>query len=861
MHPHEARTEALKRFGGIEQIKEECRDAWGIRMMNDFIRDLRLGFRQVNSHKRYALVVVLTLSLCIGANTAIFSMLNTALLKSYPYPEAGKLVRVVTDLNDQGHHRTIEANSLPSYFRYQEVESIAELGFYQGSSNIITLKETAEYVNGVQVSPSFFRVLNIQPLHGRWFYDEEGVDGQHLVIILSYTIWQSVYNGDTNIIGKNIQLDDENFKIVGIMPEGFYFISKDVRFWRPYPITTNVKSASPWDWEHLNFFARLKPEVTIEQAQSELDTVATRMVEDYPEHRSYVEATGWRPHLVNYHEHRVGNAKTVLYMLQGSAWIVLLIGCVNVANLSLTRAITRTRELALRIMLGARIGRIVRMLLTESFLYGLMGCVLGLILAFLGIELISTFGLYSYPRDESLSLDTTVLLYTVTISFLCSFIVGLLPLLSIMKADLVSGSQSGDRTTTVGLGAQRIRSFLIIAQISLTFILLICSALLIKSLTELLKVDPGFNPKRVLTARIKASDRFETKQIKQYFSGLLERINQVPGVIAAGTNVTSPFLKAGWYNSYHIETYDYQPGEVNQNFATSVVDGRYFDALGLNIVMGRSFELTDLSANAHPVVVVDKNFADLYFPHGDVIGKRLTRDVGPGSTTSDNPTWFSIVGVVGNVKQNNLSESEENPKPRIYNLAREGYPRYQQLIIRFADTDDVGNPQSEEAMIESVKVAIREFNPNIPPYDFQMLESRIDSTLNQRRASIRILLAFAGLAIILSAVGLYGVISYIVEQRRKEIGIRLAMGAQRKTVMQMIFNQGIRLTILGLLIGIFGVAAASQLIRNQLFEVESVDPLIYALVAVQLAIVSFFACYLPSRKVLRVDPMTVLRYE
>ena len=239
----------------------------------------------------------------------------------------------------------------------------------------------------------------------------------------------------------------------------------------------------------------------------------------------------------------------------------------------------------------------------------------------------------------------------------------------------------------------------------------------------------------------------------------------------------------------------------------------------------------------------------------------MTRDVGPGSTTSDNPTWFSIVGVVGNVKQNNLSESEENPKPRIYNLAREGYPRYQQLIIRFADTDDVGNPQSEEAMIESVKVAIREFNPNIPPYDFQMLESRIDSTLNQRRASIRILLAFAGLAIILSAVGLYGVISYIVEQRRKEIGIRLAMGAQRKTVMQMIFNQGIRLTILGLLIGIFGVAAASQLIRNQLFEVESVDPLIYALVAVQLAIVSFFACYLPSRKVLRVDPMTVLRYE
>ena len=595
----EARRSAMLTFGGMEQVKEDCRDAWGTRMMNDFIRDLRLGLRQANNHRRYAVVVVLTLSLCIGANTAIFSILNNALLKPYSFPEADKLFRVVTDLNEQGHRRTIYDSSIPSYFRYREVETMAESGFYTLTSNVTTIGEIAEQMMGALVTPSFIRVLNLQPLHGRWFYDEEGEDGQHHVVMLSYAFWLSTYNGDTSVIGKTIQLDDEDFEIVGIMPkefnfdiipEEFYHIARHAHIWRPYPITVSEKSANPWQQSHIFIVARLKPEATIGQAQANLDSTVTRMVEDYPDQKSFVEANSWRPRFVNYHKDRFENVKTALYMLQGSAWIVLLIGCVNIANLSLTRVIVRLRELSLRVMLGAGIGRISRMLLTESLLYGIMGCALGLILGYLGIELIKIFDLYRYPRGDSLELDRTVLMYTIAASFLCSIIIGLIPLILINKRNLVSTYGGGERTITLGIAAHRIRSLLVVAQVSMTFILLICSGLLIKSLVELLEVDPGFNPNRVLTARMSSADRFDERGNKQYYSELLERLHQVPDVVAAGTNTTMPFTGGGWTTSYHIENYDYQPGEVNQNFATSQVDGRYFKALGLNIIMGRGFE-------------------------------------------------------------------------------------------------------------------------------------------------------------------------------------------------------------------------------------------------------------------------------
>ncbi len=854
-----ARKAALREFGEVESLKDACRDSWGMRLWNDFLRDLRLASRQARNNRGFTFVVLLTLGLCIGANTAIFSMLNNALLKPYPYPHSEQLVDLVTDMNEKGHIRTISDSSPESYTWYREAASVAEMGYYRNISNTVILDGIASNVTSVDISPSFFRVLQVQPIHGRWFYEEEGTRGKNRVTILSYDFWQSAFNGDAGVLGQLLEVDGGRFEIVGVMPEGFYFNGREVSFWLPSPIAEDSKTRNPWRSSYLNIVARLKSGVSIQSAQLELDAVLSRMVETFPESRSYVESNNWRPRFVDYHSGQISNSKGPLLMLQGGALLVLIIGCVNVANLSLTRAISRTRELLLRSMLGAGLGRIARMLMTESFFYASLGGICGILFGWGAMELIKVVGLYRYPRAESFGLDLSVLIFTLAVSVLVALIVGMIPLYTVLRDNLLAGTRQSDRTVSSGIASQRARAWLVVTQVSMTFILLICSGLLVKSFTKLLTVDPGFNPERVIFARIDSPRQLDDLQRKQFFSNLVKRVEELPGVVAAGTNVTSPFSNNWWSRSFDVEDYEYGPGEPNHNFAVSQVDGSYFDALGLEALEGRTMVSTDFTPTSQLVAVVDKNFADYILPGKELIGRRITYGINreaPGDTR-----WFTIVGVVNVVKHFSLEETDAIPKPRVYVPARDNNSRSQQLIVRFQPSSDEGIATSDGVMMARLRAAVSEFETRSPIYDIEMLETRIDSTLGQRKASMRLVMGFTVLAVFLSSVGLYGVISNSFRQRRKDLGIRLAIGAPKSSLLNMMLQIGIRMTGTGILVGFLGSVGIAYVIRSQFFQVQAVDPVVYLLVSVLMASVSFIAVYIPSRQALKLDPMETLRVE
>lgn len=853
---NEARKQALKGFGNVEGLKEDCRDSWGVRLISDFFTDLRMGWRQAITNRRYSFIIILTLGLCIGVNTAIFSMLNNYLFTrypDYPYPDSDTLVRVISDTHYKGKIVNTDNLSLSVYEDILHAESLEEIGYYRNGVADVLLDGSVHDKPSLQVSPSFFRVLGVQPLMGRWFEEEEKTEGRHRVVMLSYAFWQSSFGGDPGVLGKIVEIDGENFEVVGVMPEGFYFAYRTTSLWRPM-VFQKFETASRRNKTSVSLLsiARLNPQVSRSEAQAELNAIVSNTDEYAPMDESDVSFRVSGVRLENYYyENGGGHPKQGILILQGSALLILLIGCLNIANLLLARLNARSQEVALRVMLGARVGRIARMLLTESFLYGMAGCVLGLCLGFLSIEVIKYFDFNIVHLRGPLQMDRAVFLYTVAIALTCSIAIGIFPLFSALRLRLNSGSHDSRRSTSTGKGDQRLRGLLIITQVSMSCVLLITTGLLIKSMGNLLKVDPGFDPDQTLVVnQIRGSPQLNHQQRLQYYSGLLERVQNTPGVLAAGTNGSHPFSGNSMWNSFYSENQD----EPLSNHEINSVNGNYFEAVGQKLLEGRTFNKFDFEKDSERVAIVDQSFSSKYFPHEKTVGKRIRQDL-----DTEKPYWITIVGVVEDVVQNSLAENREEHKGQIY--LPDGTVSFysMSIIVRYGGGEGVNQSISKGLMTKRLLSVIREYNPMKPPPHIQGYEDIINDSLKQRRVLISLLVAFAGLALLLSSIGLYGAISYAVQQRRKEIGIRLAIGAPHNSIAQLIVKSGMKLTFVGLTIGLIGTIIVSHLIRSQLFQVKTLDGAVYVLAGVLIVTISFFASYLPSRRALNTDPIASLR--
>jgi putative ABC transport system permease protein len=807
--------------------------------MGTLLQDLRYGFRMLVKTPGFSVVAIVALALGIGVNTAIFSVVNAVLLRPLPFKDPDNLVWAqAADLKTGELGGSI---SPPDFLDYREQNRVFE-HFAALQSISFTLTGEAvepERVMGARVSADFFEALGIAPAIGRSFLAEEEREGSNRVAVISHGLWQRRFGGDPNLVGKTFDLSGQSAVIVGIMPAGFQFPS-EAEMWSP--IAFGGKDTSMRRTHFLNAVGRLKPGVTIEQAQADITSIARRLEQQYPETN-----TDYGMGLTLLPEKIVGEMRRTLLVLLAAVGFVLLIACANVANLSLARGATRGKEIAIRVALGASRLRVIRQLLTESVLLAVIGGVLGLLLAVWAVEMLVSLSPEDLPRVKEVAIDPRVLSFTLVISVLTGIIFGLVPALSaISRGDLNETLKEGGRATGgAGSGHNRMRSLLVVAEVALSLVLLVGAGLLIKSFLRLSQVETGFNATSVMTMRLALPQANYTEAPKRaaFYQQLLERARALPGVEAAG--VISELPLSGQDNDTYFalegQPLSSTPTADNlANFRTASPD--YFRAMGIPLVRGRFFSDGDREG-APRAIIISESFARSFFPNEDPIGRRLTLDLGE-------PWPGEIVGVVGNIRHSSLASE---PWREMYtNIAQT--PRGQvNLVIRTS---------SDPAMITSaVKAEVQSLDRDLPIYSPKTMEQRVAESAAAPRFRTLLLALFAALALVLAGVGIYGVISYTVTQRTHEIGIRMALGAQRRDIFKLIVGRGVVLTLIGVAIGLAGAFLMTRVMASLLFGVSATDPVTYGIVSALLIAVALAACYVPARKATKVDPMIALRYE
>lgn len=830
MSHEEARFAALRSFGGVEQAKEQCREARGVRPLEDLWQDLRYGLRMLRKNPGFAFVAVLTLGLGIGANTAIFSVVNAVLLRPLPYPTADQLAAVyLTDARGESEGPLAPAAYLHLKSHHGVFTGVAAWSNKGWPANL-TGDGEPERLQGFQVSADLFQVLGAAAARGRTFLAEEDHPGNNRVVVISHELWQRRFGGDAGLINRAISLNGASYDVVGVMPPDFRFLTK-TDLWTPLAFT--VAEENERNSNYLHPIARLKPGVSYEQSRAEVENLSRLHINN----PSSEQRASLRPLQAMMTE----EVRPMLLILFAAVGFVLLIACVNVANLLLARAGVRRRELAIRSALGAGRWRVVRQLLVESALLAALGGVCGLMLASWGIEFLVS-GLpeslaAANSRVAMLKLDLPALGFSSALSLLTTMIFGLIPALQTSKVNLNETLKEGGRSETQGRRQSRLRSSLVVTEIALAMVLLVGAGLMVKSFWRLNHTDLGFEPAGVLTAKIDPSeDKYrELDQVVAFYRQLLERVAATPGVEHAGIinslDSTSPF------------TVDGHPPVIPEQrplAATNQVSADYFRAMGIPLRAGRFFTDRDVK-NAPPVVIIDEALAHRHFPDENPIGKHLRL-----SNASR-----EVVGVVGATKRYSLST---DPSPRAYLPYQQVNWGSMSLIVRTRS----GDPTS---LIPAVRGELAAIDKDQPIHTFKRLERSVGEWVAPQRFSTLLLAEFAALAAILAAVGIYGVTSYAVTQRTHEIGIRVALGAQSSDVLRMVVRQGMSLALIGVGIGLVTAFAVTRVMASLLYGVTATDPLTFALVALLLTAVALLACYLPGRRASRVDPMTALRYE
>ena len=841
----EARREALVRFGGVEKFKEECRDVRGAPLAESLLQDVRYGARILFRNPGFTLVAVLTLGLGIGANTAIFSVIYGVLMRPLPYKDGNQLVIV--------QQQAPLAHVLNVPFSVKEVQDYREenqtldavVEHHSMSFTLLGGQEPQRVQTGV-VSANFFDVLGVKPLLGRTFVAADDEHGSDAVIVLSYQYWRQSHGGDPSIVGRTFQMNNRPHTVIGVLPPiPQYPNEQDVYMPTSHcPTRSSEQFMSNRNARMMSVFGRLKPGVPLAQAQADLSTLASNLQKQYPD--SYPANRGYAASVVPLQDELTRRAKPTFLILLGTAGLVLLIACANVANLTLARLMRREREMAIRAALGAGRSRLIRQLLTESVLLSFAGGVLGLVLAAGGLQLLVSFAARFTTRASEIRIDGFVLLFTLLVSVATGLIFGLMPAFS-SDRNLTGALKEGGGRSSAGLQRQRVRNLLIVAQVGVSFILLIWAGLMLRSLIKLQHVNPGFDPERVLAMRISPNwSKFNTnEETLALLLRILDKARSEPGVLSAALGSTFPLNQLGITNGpfnrgFQIEGRPIPDGELlpQADFRTASTD--YFETVRQPLVRGRTFSEGDKD-KALPVAVINQSTVRHRWGDEDPIGRRLSFDRGQ--------TWLTVVGVVGDVRQYGL---DREPPDEIYiPLAQAQFGG--NLLVRTA-----ADPMS---IAKLMREAVYEVDSDTAVDRVQTLEQVRNDAVASPRLTAILLAMFAGLALVITAAGIAGVMALSVNQRTHELGVRLALGATPGKVLRMVMREGMSFVLVGLSVGLVGALLLGRLMSALLFAVEPTDPITFLAVASVLIGVAAAACFVPARRVTSIDPMLALRSE
>jgi putative ABC transport system permease protein len=803
--------------------------------MGTLSQDLRYGIRLLLKHRGFSAVAVLALALGIGANTAIFSVINTVLLKPLPYKQPERLMEL-RESNLPKHSQI--AVSVASFLDWQSQNTVFEqVAAYRSTSYNLISNGEPERIRAARISAGTFTLLGVNPAAGRDFLPEEDQTGKGNVAAVSHGLWQRRFGADPNLVGQTINLSGNIYTVVAIMPPTFKFPERTTDLWTP--MTVEPFERTQYGAHNIGAIGRLKTGVSIEQAQTEMSTIAGRIAIDHADTNA-----GWDAKVIPMLDYAVGNIKPALLVLLGAVAFVLLIACANVANLLLARAASRQKEIAIRTAMGAGRWRIIRQLLTESVILAIVGGTVGLLLAAWGMDALLALAPADLPRVKDVAIDGTALIFTLTVTVLTGVIFGLAPALQASKPDLNETlKESGGRGSTGGIHRQRVRNMLVVAEVALALVLLIGGGLMIRSFMRLQQVDPGFNPDNAVMVKLVLPQKqyAEDQQQAAFLSQLLQNLSALPRVQSVGATVSMPFL-----DNYALGfTIQGRPAVRDSDLPVTkyyAVSPDYFKAMGIPLLRGRVFTDRDVAGSPR-VAVINESMARRFFPDEDSIGKHISVTNGPEA-------FREIVGICGDVKHDGLDQ--ETPPQTYMSFAQE--PNNGMTVVLRSDADP-------SALSAAIRGEVSRIDKDQPVSAIRPLTEVLADSVAEQRFSMLLLGVFAGVALALAAVGLYGVMSYSVTQRTHEIGVRMALGASSRDVLGLVVGQGMALASVGVGIGLTVAFALTRLMEGLLFGVTATDPITFGAISLALMGVAFVASYIPARRATKVDPGVALRYE
>ena len=844
--------------------------------------DFRVGLRLLWKDKTFTLTAASTLALCIGANTALFSVVHNVLLRPLPVPESDRIL-LTSNVYPKAGAPVLGNSGVPDYYdRVRDVTAFAEQALIGTRSQTIDANGTPTRARAMQVTPSFFRLVRVPPLVGRTFSDEEGEIGHEKEVVLSYALWQSAFGGDAQAVGRDLRINDQPYAIIGVMPRDFVFLQPETLLWMPAAFTNEQKSDAQRHSNNWMNLGRLKPGATIELAQAQVDALNAANLKRFPQYSELLINAGFHSPVVRLQDFLVRDVKPILYLMWAGALFVLLIGALNVANLALVRSRARSKELATRLALGAGRSRVARQLIIESVVLTMVSAAAGLLVGYGALQLLGRINIQDLPRGHEIRLDGVVVAYAIGLAGAIGLMLGLIPVASVLPStpgeapgapttharwrrslgalswqprwggDLAAVLREEGRSGTSGRGARTLRRVLVIAQVAFAFVLLVGAGLLFASFRRVLAVHPGFNPTSVLTAAISLPrSRYPDDAARVRFQNeALRQLRGLPGVTTAGATDWIPLSGNGSDSVILAEGYQMKPGEsVISPFTADVTPG-YFEAMGVTLARGRFFEDHD-SPTAPKVVIVDEKLARRFWPNQDPVGRRLYRptDINNLIGITDKTVFLTVVGVVHEIKMRDLAEGDKSVGAYFFPMDQDT-----SLQMTFA-LKSAADPLS---LTSAVRGVISHIDRELPMFDAQTMDQRMEKSLTSRRSPVLLSLAFGAVALFLSAIGVYGVLAYLVTQRTKEIGIRIALGSSARAIFELVLHEGLLLIGSGFAVGAAGAFALRRTLEGQLFGVAATDPFVLASVSGLLALVAILACALPARRATRIDPVVAL---
>jgi putative ABC transport system permease protein len=814
------------------------------------LNELRFAFRSLVKAPAFTAIAIVTLALAIGATTAVFTIVNALLIRPLPYRNPQQLVLIWEQFSQQGLDRI--PVSAPEYLDYlKETRSFDRIAAFDYTTFSLTVANMPEEIAGAVVWPTLFPLLGVEPIRGRVFTPEEVGEGRDDVVIISERLWQRRFNSDPAIIGNKLSMNGRTFTVIGVMPASFEFplpifglqggqFAQRADIWKPIAFTKNELSSR--GSRSYGLIARLRDSVTARQAQAEVDTFLANLTQRFPD--NYTIGTGFGAKVYPLHDQVVGGMRTALLILLGAVAFVLLIACANLTTMLLARASAREREFAIRVALGAGPLRVLRQMLTESVLLAILGGAAGVLLAIWGIDLLRAFGAQTVPRLREVNLDTTVLLVTLLVSVGTGIVFGITPAIASAKPELTEALKEGGRGSTTGRRRNRLRNGLVVAQLALALVLLVGAGLLMKSFTRLQNVDPGFDPLHVVTMEfsLPVTKYSRGKPVIDFYSEALRRFRNLPGVEAAAFTSLLPLSGSNSDSSFHIEGRDSRVTKIFPDEEIRSITPDYFRVLKTPILQGRSFTEAD-TADAPRVVIINHAMAKKYWPNEEALGKRINFD----DSDPQKIEWTTIVGIVADIHHQGL---DVDAKPEYY-LPHAQLP-YRAMVFALRSAQD---PRS---LASSIRNELRTLDPERPVANVRTLEQVVSDSIAPRRLSVLLLGLFAGVALLLASVGIYGVMSFLVVQRTHEIGVRMALGAQRADVLRLVVGHGLRLVVIGTAVGLLMALYFTRSLAALLYNVGRFDLATFLGVTCALAAVALLASYIPARRATRADPMIAL---